>query len=79
VTTAEVTTIVIGGYIMDLRVAILALIQLVVRFSGDRTLGSSIIDDITLLSENMRLYLVVTHTSLGLGSLALVRPRGMVD
>jgi hypothetical protein len=53
---------------MDLRVVILAMIQIVVAFFDDRTLDSSTIEDITPISENMHLYSVVAHTRLSLES-----------
>jgi hypothetical protein len=40
---------------MDLRVVILARIQIVLAFFDARTLDSSTIDDITLISENRHL------------------------
>jgi hypothetical protein len=65
----EAITIVIDDCTIDPRVwpwSILVVIQIVLAFSGDRTLDSSIIDDAIPTSEKTRLGRVVAHGSLSL-------------
>jgi hypothetical protein len=77
--TAEATSIGTGVCTMDLRVVILAMIQIVVAFFDDRMLDSSTIDDIIPISENMHLKSVVAHTRARLESSSSVNPRGVID